>query len=521
MTSDNVITIPVPEGPVGLTPFLTPEQRQELRLADYEDSDAGKAEALVALFPGAIVYTNGRGWGFHSGTHYEFESEGSEFRVATMCEQILNEMGLAVREAHERRANEAIARNENPPRRPSLASYKRDDRKIGSIMGRPLKARVGMTDNDFNQHDHLLNAANGVIDLRTGQLLDREEVDDRFTYCVPNEYNPTARSAEFEQFLVEVLPDPEVREFLQVVVGYSITGSTREEKMFYLHGPSRSGKSTLTMLVSKALGGSPLVEHASYDLLTRDRKYDSNKADLASLKEARLVISSESSRTERINEAMLKNVTGREKIQAALKYKDMMQFEPAFKLWYTSNFAPNADPDDPALWGRLVVINFPVSFLGREDKTLKDRLSTPEVLQAILTWAVEGARMYYELGERGLRVPDFLNEYKEAMRYEQDFVAQFIDECFDVNVDGERVASADLHSVYELWCKENGVPPKLIKSFSVGLSDKGFEKYMSNGRAYWRGLRLSANGHALVSGTTVGMRFGASPVIVTADVLEF
>ena len=92
-------------------------------------------------------------------------------------------------------------------------------------------------------------------------------------------------------------------------------------------------------------------------------------------------------------------------VRCAFKHRDHFEYRPQFKIWLVSNHPVNADVDDDAAWYRLKVIEFPNSFVGREDKTLKERMKSPENLKAVLAWAIQGAIMWYGLGAQGLQTP--------------------------------------------------------------------------------------------------------------------
>lgn len=134
----------------------------------------------------------------------------------------------------------------------------------------------------------------------------------------------------------------------------------------------------------------------------------------------------------------------------------------------------NADPDDDAVWGRLRVINFPNSYLGNENKALKQQMRTPEVMRGILAWAVLGSIRWYQLGEKGL--PELAASAKEKQEHREalDNVQSWLGECCELN-DSGFTANADLYLSYERWCKNNGVEPKKQKGLSQSLIRKGLK----------------------------------------------
>ena len=226
------------------------------------------------------------------------------------------------------------------------------------------------------------------------------------------------------------------------------------------------------------------------------RDPDSKNFDLAALKAARFVVASESKQTERLDSAKLKGLTGGDSIACEFKFKERFNYRPQFKVWLIANFEINGDPNDDAFWIRVVRIPFPVSFVGREDRGLKERLKRPDNLAGVLAWAVEGAMRWYH-APNGLPVPDVLKEGLQHVRGEQDHVQQWLDEETS-QVEGEWTANATAYQSYKLWCEAHGVRPKQNTGLGVVLKQKGYQTGVRQGRGgRWgiRGLRVKGPAH--------------------------
>jgi putative DNA primase/helicase len=333
-----------------------------------------------------------------------------------------------------------------------------------------LKSLVNTETEEFDHDPNYLNCLNGAVNLRTGKITPHSAAQ-RFMHCTTVGYAPDADQSAWVNWLTEAT-SPTVCEWLQIAVGYSITGHTREEVLFYLFGPPRSGKGTFTETLL-ALLGAPLAKEVNFATFTAQRTGDSQNFDLAPLKPCRYVAASESNTYERFNEAKVKALTGGNEIYCAHKHKAHFNYRPQFKIWLSSNQPVNADPDDEAVWGRLRVIEFPRSHLGDEDKFLKEAMRSPSILEGVLAWAVEGATCWYALGRDGLPELECGAKAKAAQRAELDNTQVWLDECCR-KVDGAFAASSSLYQSYESWCKMNGVEPKKQKGFSQSLKHKGF-----------------------------------------------
>ncbi|MGH2899552.1 MAG: DNA primase family protein, partial [Solirubrobacteraceae bacterium] len=224
---------------------------------------------------------------------------------------------------------------------------------------------------DLDADPMLLACPNGTIDLRTGKLgpADPTSLITRST-AVP--FDPAAECQRWERTLREVFDDEELIAFFHRWVGYNLTGDTREHVLIVLHGAGCNGKSTIVEVVKQLAGD--LAVTAAFDTFSRTRGGGGPRNDLARLAGARIVVASESGEGRRLDEATVKEVTGGDTIAARFLYGEHFEFAPAFKLWLVTNHRPRIDGDDDAIWRRLRLIPFNVSFEGREDRTLSAKL---------------------------------------------------------------------------------------------------------------------------------------------------
>ena len=254
--------------------------------------------------------------------------------------------------------------------------------------------------------------------------------------------------------------------------------------MFYLFGPTRSGKGTFSETIM-ALLPRPLGTAVDFNTFTAKRDGEMSNFDLAPLKPSRLIFASESNKSQSLNPAKVKSLTGGDTITACFKHKDFFTYRPQFKIWLLSNFPVNGDPEDDALWGRVRVIEFPNSFLGKEDKSKKEILKTTKPLEGVFYWIVQGAMKWYVLGATGLPIPPTIAASTKAHRDELDYVQKWLEECCEAAI-GEWTSNAVVNASYIAWCESNNVQhPKGGKSLSQSLKVKGFEV----GKVKWVGSK--------------------------------
>lgn len=271
----------------------------------------------------------------------------------------------------------------------------------------------------MDTHPWLLNVANGTLDLRTGQLRPADRAD-LLTKAAPVVYAPTATCPQWEAFLDRILGgDKELIRYVQKAASYSLTGLDTEECFFVLHGVGQNGKSTLVETLS-ALLGTDYAQQATPDLLMQ-KKQDRHATELAVLRGARLVASVETGQGKRLNESLIKSMTGGDRIRANFMHQETFEFRPEFKVWLSTNHKPVITGTDLGIWQRIRLIPFNVQIPDNErDGAFKTRLRESAALSGILNWAIEGALLWQQ---EGLKPPQAVTEATQAYREEMDVLA--------------------------------------------------------------------------------------------------
>lgn len=424
-------------------------------LGEQSPDDEGNARCAVAMFGGEFSFSAALGWLHYCGTHWRQDTAEADVDRAILA--VLRQRRLL-----------AVATGKEAIVKATQGSAKRlrDAKAI-------FRSLVTVDADEFDQRPYLLNVQNGVLNLRT-RTLEPHSPAQRFTYCIDTPYDPEADMSVWINFLREVLQksdDDGLLDYLQMAVGYTLTGDTSEECLWYVYGPSRSGKGAFTETLL-ALLGTPLATEVDFATFTAKREGDTQNFDLAPLKPARLIVTSESNRYENLNTGKIKQLTGGNYIRCAYKHRAHFTYRPQFKAWLVSNHPVSADVDDDALWYRVKVITFPNSHIGREDKHLKQRLRTPEVLAGVLRWAVDGAAAWYA-SDNGLTHPWAVTANTREHRAELDMIQAWINERCE---EGDTwSAHSVLYQDYAGWCKDNGVLPKSARGFTQALNGKGFK----------------------------------------------
>ena len=333
---------------------------------------------------------------------------------------------------------------------------------------------------EFDKQPWLLPVANGTVDLRTGEIHPHRR-EHFLTRACPVVFDKKSQCPEWLEFLERVLPSRDVRDYVQRFAGYSLTGSTAEQCLAFLYGSGRNGKSVFLETLGLLLGDYHTATRVDSLAVTRGGGIPN---DVAALAGARLVSVSETPEGVRLNESLVKDLTGGDTITARFLRHEFFQFKPQFKLWIRGNHKPQIRGTDDGIWRRLALVPFTVQIpLAEVDPGLPERLQGE--LPGILNWAVEGCRAWQE---NGLSPPQAVTEAVSDYRMEMDTLGEFIaDRC--VCGDGVKAKSSDLYSEYKSWCDSNGEHPLSQRRFGLCLGERGYTK-LKSGTVYWHGVGL-------------------------------
>lgn len=437
----------------------------------YDHSDTGNAELLNDLYGEQLRYDHvtANWYQWIEGHHYWkqlLEGEIRQFAILTAKYRAMKAVHLEGDAAKSEFSFAVNSRNLN--RQNAMIT-------IAPALS-PIGIRVAWDDTP-----NLLAVSNGVVNLQSGVLRQGFKTD-YITRGLNHPYIPTSDCPRWERFITEItLGNMETAKFLQRAIGYTLTGSTREQVFFLLHGTGSNGKSVLLNIIGKLLEG--FAKPVRFNTFEENNTSDA-KRDLAELPGIRAVFASEGSSTKAIDTAIIKQVTGSEPITTSRKYGHPFTYKPQFKLWLTTNNLPKVDDDSYGFWRRIVIIPFDAKFEGdSKDEFLEDKLTAE--LPGILAWAIQGAHIWFE---QRLGTPDHLLLKVVQYRDSQDEVEAFIQEACARKANLECQAAV-LYLGYCRWCQESGRKPMSNNQFGRKLGAK-FGFHHSVGGKVYEGLNI-------------------------------
>jgi P4 family phage/plasmid primase-like protien len=306
-------------------------------------------------------------------------------------------------------------------------------------------------------------------------------------------------SPEWNKFLARFQPDAEVRSWLQKLAGYSLLGRNPRRLMVVAMGETSTGKTTFAEAVSGALG--PYGGSANMTIF-RDNQDEKPRPDLIRVLPKRFVYAEEASRSWHLHPDQIKRLTGGSPVTArTLQAKVFVDMVPRFTPWLVTNNPPTIEGADRALKRRVMVVPFDIEIpKTEEDAGFRDRLASGVGRSAILSWLIQGYRMYLADPDAVQQIPVGAVAANAKFWREVSDIEGFLDE---VGEEGERddpayrVRPMDLYKAYQEWCSENGIAARDVWSntkFGRELGSR-FPKISVKiqGKATWfrTGFRLS------------------------------
>ena len=443
-------------------------------------TDTGNGRRLVDSFGPAVRYTPGLGWFHWDGGYWKPDVENLEMQelAKKLSPVIASEV-----------VNYEDADKQAEVMRWALQA-KSNSRIAGSIENATSDPRVLVGVENWDSDETLLGVINGVIDLRTGELL-KGRPDLYITRRAPVAYTPGMRNVKWEQFLdFATGGDKELQDWLQRAAGYSLTGLRTYDVMFLVYGPSGSGKNTMVEALVKAMGTQQYAWPLDSSILAQGDGMSSS-SDLyhwAELRGRRLVWVDELPESERLKENSVKKLTGSSEISARSPGEKPFTFSSRAKLWVTTNHRPIINDD--AMWRRIrpvPLLNVPEN----PDPELKHYIFDPEgALPAVLSWAVEGAiKLLGSSARDALGTCKAVSEASEIYRKNEDRIGIFLNEETK-EAEGTSLPVKALYAVYRAWSEERGERPMTQIAFQRKISDRGMQVSGLGSKAEIKGRAL-------------------------------
>ena len=448
---------------------------EDARVKLYSFDDMGNAERFVDLFGEQIRYCyTEKKWYYYNTQKWCVDMIGATERMADRSVKAMEaELKVYVQ----------TDADEGTDMQKAFEKHLKTSRsnKSKKAMLNEVQHHVPILPAQMDKYRMALNTPSGIINLKTCTLSEHKP-EYYFTKITSVDLSSTADCPRWMKFLDDIFDgDKDLIRYIQKALGYSLTGSTAEQCAFFLYGTGKNGKSTFLDVVRDVFGDYA-ANIQPETIMVKNSSSSAINSDIARLKGARLVTSVEPNEGVRINEGLLKQLTGDDTVTARKLYSEEFEFKPEFKLWMATNHKPIIRGTDVGIWRRIHMIPFTVAIPDEKvDKNFAYKLKAE--LTAILKWVVDGCQLWQK---EGLKMPRaVLNSVKEYRR-EMDVISAFINDCCE---ESGSAAAKVLYAAYCQWADDNNEYCMSNTKFGIEIA-KRYTKIKDRKGFFYNGISL-------------------------------
>lgn len=445
---------------------------------NYTMDDMGNAQRFVDLFEEQVRYCYPeKKWYYYDSRRWVMDNTGMHEKMADSSTQAMKAEAKFYLQSDEENGTDMAKAFEKHMKTSR-------SRKSKENMLKEVQHHIPVLPFQFDRYKMVLNTPSGVLNLKSGELKEHKS-EYYLTKITSVEFSDNVDCPRWLAFLDDIFGgDKDLIRYIQKAVGYTLTGSTAEQCTFFLYGTGKNGKSTFLDVIRDVFGDYA-ANIQPETIMVKSNQSSAINSDIARLKGARLVTSVEPNEGVRINEGLLKQLTGDDTVTARKLYSEEFEFKPEFKLWMATNHKPIIRGTDTGIWRRIHMIPFTVQIPEEKvDRNLKHKLKAE--MTAIFKWCVDGCLLWQK---EGLKMPKAVLDSVREYRREMDVVSAFIEDRCELS---GSVQSSTLYAAYSDWAEENNEYRMSATKFSMELS-KRFEKMSTRTGKYYNGLSLMSS----------------------------
>ena len=449
---------------------------------EYALTDAGNAERLIAQHGDSIRYcATFNSWYLWNGEVWVRDDAGKMLLIATDV----------ARSIHSEAAVAPTADRSRALSRWAIISESLHTRKAMIDSAAP---HIPVLPGEFDARPELFNCRNGTLELETMTFREHRK-EEMLTKKAAVDYDEKAQCPQWIAHLHLIFgSDTDYLSGFQSMCGYTLLGTNPQQIMFILYGRGRNGKSK-TIEVLARLFADYAVNIAADSLMAK--RFENTRSDLARLAGARLATAAEGAEGARMDEAIIKQITGEYVITVRKLYENEFEFSPVAKIWMTTNHEPVIPGTDDGIWRRIWMVPFSVQIPEEKcDTDIAAKLLSES--SGILNWCLAGLSRYYANGNR-LVQPRKVSQATANLRTVSDTVGLFLaTECsFEM---GAWLSRSAFREMFEKWCAEEGI--RRVPS-GKRVADALRERNVTDGgkirgERFWSGIRWKNENERIV-----------------------
>lgn len=442
----------------------------------YDMTDTGNAQRLRNKYVGNIKYSYiQKEWYYWTGKVWQVDNSGE---IKKLADVIIDDMKKEAFRADGDIQDELLKWCNRTASSKGKTNMITETQHLEGIPVQP---------DEFDAYTDYINCQNGIVNLRTGELLPHDS-NFMMTRICYTDYDTTCGEPKlWLKFLNDVCNgDKELINYLQKCVGYSLSGSIREQCAFFIYGIGNNGKSTFLDTISDLMG--TYASNVQPETIMVKKNDGGANSDIARLKSSRFVTSVEPNEGVRLNEGLVKQLTGGDKVTCRFLYGKEFEYVPEFKIWIGTNHKPTIRGTDVGIWRRIKLIPFEVNIpKDKVDKTLKYKLR--KELPQIFNWAVQGCIKWQE---EGLELPKCVQEATKEYKAEMDILTNFMEQCVEIDYKSpEPIMAPQLFNLYTVWAQKNNEYQMTSRKFYTEIAKKVPEKTRIHEGVCYKYIRLN------------------------------
>jgi putative DNA primase/helicase len=458
----------------------------ETVMKSLQEGESGDADLLTAIYSNSLLYDHSTGeWYGWNKNHWKPDKSRKVYKLVSsrLPSEYLHAAAEVQNDSNDKLAKELISR----------AGMLRARRRIDNVLFLAA-GQLGIEGTEWDSNPWLLAVDNGVIDLRSGKLIQGNPHDYIRARCPTSWKGLDTPAPIWKQVLIDIFNgDNDLISYLQRMLGFAITGMTTEHILPIFWGSGRNGKTTLLETLGAVLGGDIATSSQADAIMDVSKSGGGPQPFIYALRGKRVVWASESNEGRRLNVGLVKLLTGGDRLNVRTLHSKPVEFLPTHTLILLTNHKPHIPADDIAAWDRIALIPFSMRFIDnpkadnerKADQTLREKLQGEA--SGILAWLVRGCLEWQRIG---LGSPEQVKIATEAYKSEEDTLGIFIAECCVINSIAQ-VKSGDLYKRYKDWAKEGGLQAMTMTAFGKRIQ-KLYTRKVSNG-VYYLGIGLLEN----------------------------
>lgn len=462
----------------------------------YPLTDTGNAQRFYDLFGSEFHYNaTDKKWMFWTGKTWVVDVKGYIREYANEFIRLLAEELKEIDNQVENEPNEA----KQKLLKSQYDAYKKNWGRVSSKAGKDAMISelqtyhdIPVENKEFNSDPYLLNTDSGVVDLKTGKIMDfRKELMMASNTKVKVSYDEPKTWIKFLHGIFERGNPQETEEIIECLrrcLGYTMTGDVSEQVMFLLYGKGSNGKSKLSEVLKKIMGDYYNAIDSS-QLMVNKNQSTAVQNSLAEMLYTRYLETQETEQGAMLSEKLVKQMSGGDELNAQKKYGTPFHFTAHFKVWMMTNHKPKIIGTDYGIWRRLFLFPFLHRFTDEEKDIHMGEKLAKEYPQ-ILGWCIKGAVDYLSETDGGFKQPACLKAETKNYQDENDVVSEFLKkQCRIISISTESCDA--VYDSYSQWCKRNNDYCMKERWFREEMKNKGFECVEDDVEGWvYKGIRL-------------------------------